>query len=376
MNIGIYHPDLSSTEAAGGYVFLRNIVQAMPDRHTVSIFTKPGGSADRLERANTDIKFLEWPGRDDVSARHAVQELVDAARTYFNIERRNVLETGEYPVDVLLTQNVTDTLLLSNIVDIPIAHLFHSVQRVGLASNAMKRFADDVSYIANSTTTELEIRDKIGVHSAGIVPPGVDRSTFTPDADPAFDRDEATILFVGRLIESKGVYDLLEAVSALNTECNLCIVGGGDRERVTATATRLGISDKVDVLGRVPHDELPRYYSACDLFCLPTYYETFGMANLEAMACGMPVLTTDIPGVSDYATHRETCYLVPPGDINELVNGLETLFSRPELRAELGKNGLDVADRYSWRESATDLVTVLERIIDDRSQRNTMSAVD
>jgi glycosyltransferase involved in cell wall biosynthesis len=259
---------------------------------------------------------------------------------------------------------VVETLLLSRVVDVPVAHLFHSLQRVGIATRAMQQLGDDVTYVANSDQTKREVEQRLGASVADVVYPGVDSDLFDPSVDPAFSSEEPTILFVGRLLESKGIYDLLAAIAELQSSVRLEVIGTGERTPVEQRTAQLGIADQVHIRGEVPHEDLPQYYRACDIFCLPTHYESFGMANLEAMACGKPVLTTAIPGVTAYATHGETAYLVPPGEVDPLTVGLKELLASPELRSTLGDNALTVARQYSWADSARKLVQAAQQILE------------
>ena len=160
------------------------------------------------------------------------------------------------------------------------------------------------------------------------------------------------------------MFDLLRAFEPLADDARLVLVGRGDEQRVRRRVGELGIGDAVTVDGEVPNDQLPGYYTAADVFCLPSYTESFGLVNLEAMACGTPVVTTDIPGISTYATDDETASLTTPGDIDGLRNALDTLVSAPARRERLGTAGRAVAESYSWEQSAKRFISLSEQLAD------------
>jgi D-inositol-3-phosphate glycosyltransferase len=138
-----------------------------------------------------------------------------------------------------------------------------------------------------------------------VVPCGVNLELFQPinkqEARAGLGlSDVPTILFVGRLDKLKGIDRLVEAVSLIGIrDCRLIVIGGDEYsraalERLKQLAVKLNIADRVDFIGAVPQPELPRYYSAADVVAVPSYSETFGMVALEAVACGTPVVSTDI----------------------------------------------------------------------------------
>ena len=146
------------------------------------------------------------------------------------------------------------------------------------------------------------------------------------------------VLFVGRLVPYKGVPVLIEALRGL--AATAVIVGAGPLgESLRAQAHAAGISDRVVFAGEVDDDELLALYLACDMFVLPsvTHAEAFGMVQLEAMACGRPVICTNLPsGVPWVNQHGETGLVVPPGDVEALRDAIGELARDEHLRARMG----------------------------------------
>jgi rhamnosyl/mannosyltransferase len=150
------------------------------------------------------------------------------------------------------------------------------------------------------------------------------------------------ILFVGLLRYYKGVSYLIEAMPRV--EARLLIVGQGPQGEEWKTATqRLGLDDKVVFLGRVSDDDLLALYHACDIFVLPSIHrsESWGAVQVEAMACGKPVICTELgTGTSFVNQHEVTGLVVPPMDSASLANAISRLLADPELRRRLGDAGL------------------------------------
>jgi glycosyltransferase involved in cell wall biosynthesis len=145
-------------------------------------------------------------------------------------------------------------------------------------------------------------------------------------------------LFVGRLVAYKGVDVLLEAMRGVPAVA-LLVGNGPQREALQQKAKALGLSDRVKFLGEVTDDELAALYHACDIFVLPsiTRQEAFGVVQLEAMASGKPVISTDLgTGVAWVNQHGETGLVVPPGDALALRDAMQRLLADPALCATMG----------------------------------------
>lgn len=157
------------------------------------------------------------------------------------------------------------------------------------------------------------------------------------------------VLFLGRLAYYKGLDVLLSALRGV--EATLLVVGDGPRRpELEAQAARSGISDRVVFVGEIPDADRPAYYHAADVFVLPSTSraETFGIAMLEAMACGAPAISTELgTGTSWVNVHEETGLVVPPGDPARLADALGVLLGDEGRRREMGKAAAErVAARF------------------------------
>ena len=208
-----------------------------------------------------------------------------------------------------------------------------------------------------------------------VVPGGVDIDLFHPRSkEEARARlglnGDKVILCVGRLDPLKGIDLALGSAALLEDREHVKVVlVGGDLEkdpefqRLTDLAEALGISDRVRFEGAVPHDELPWYYSAADLLMVPSYYESFGLVALEAMACGTPVVAARVGGLPSIVRDGETGYLVPWHCPEPFAERLEVLLAHDDLRDHMGQAAFRRAQGMAWEGVVQRFATLYEDLI-------------
>ena len=140
-----------------------------------------------------------------------------------------------------------------------------------------------------------------------------------------------------------------------------------EKERLKAIARNTGVRDRVDFLGSVAHHELPFFYSAADVSVMPSYSESFGLVGLEAQACGLPVVGSDVTGLRSVIRDEVSGYLIAGHEPAEYAERIGRLLDDPELAQQMGRRGRLLAQRFSWTRTADRLQLLFERII-DRSQ--------
>lgn len=208
-----------------------------------------------------------------------------------------------------------------------------------------------------------------------VIPCGVDLDLFVPhdqrqareqlDLDPQL----PVLLFAGRLDPFKGPDLLLRAAAMMQEEAQVVIVGGklsGDKDvkGLQALAKELKISQRVRFLGARPRQEMPLIYSAAHVTVVPSYHESFGLAAVESLACGTPVVATRAGGLITVVQHGETGYLVPrcPGFFAER---LDTLLHDSDLHARMSAAARDSVCQFSWSSVACQVHDVYDAIIDE-----------
>jgi phosphatidylinositol alpha-mannosyltransferase len=202
-----------------------------------------------------------------------------------------------------------------------------------------------------------------------IVPNGVDLARFRRGVDPLpqFAGAIPNLLFVGRFDPRKGLPELMLACAALRDEgldFRLILVGDGRLRRSLERAARRFPPGRVVFEGQVEHERLPRYYASADVFCTPARgSESFGLVLLEAMAQGVPIVATDIPGYRSVVTHEGEALLVPPRDPGALARALGSLLRDPARRERLGAAGLRTAARYGWDSIAERLEAIYLEVV-------------
>ena len=202
-----------------------------------------------------------------------------------------------------------------------------------------------------------------------VIPNGVDTNVYHPGHTPIrhLRDDNVNVLFVGRLEKRKGLGDLLRAYRWLQSrvpKTRLIIVGDGPlRGRVESYVSRHRLPNVV-MAGYVPESVKPRYYNSADIFCAPaTGAESFGIVLLEALATGLPVVATEIPGYMSVLEPGKDSLTVEPKSWKELGASLVILARDADLRRRLAEYALQKVKRYSWQSVASEVMDVYEDAI-------------
>jgi glycosyltransferase involved in cell wall biosynthesis len=199
-----------------------------------------------------------------------------------------------------------------------------------------------------------------------VIKNGVDLEHFTPEGPTASlpDLGEYVGAFVGRLHDEKGVFELLEAVTRTEVDFGLVYVGSGPaREQLESRADELGIADRVSFQGFVEYERIPEYYRAVDVSLLPSYFEIQPLSCIESMACGTPVVASDIAGVRELVTDDETGILVPPATVAPIASAVDELCSSGALYDRIRSSGTAFAETRTWDRIAEQTLDVYETVL-------------
>ena len=215
--------------------------------------------------------------------------------------------------------------------------------------------ADRVVAISTATANEVEGLANVAVevipYTSGVVAPSSDATR--PTAAKPF-----TILFVGRLVERKGVVHLIDALATVSDalQAHLVIVGDGpERNRLEQRAQQVGVADRVSFAGRISDAELTATYEGAGVFVLPSVRdvrgdtEGLGVVLLDAMQVRVPVIGSDIGGITDIVIHEKTGLLVPPGDASALAAAIMRVAHDRALARRLAYAGhRHLQEHFSW----------------------------
>lgn len=217
-----------------------------------------------------------------------------------------------------------------------------------------------------------------------IVPCGFDPGEFWPvdrtvaHQELGLDPREPIILQLGRMVPRKGVETVVRGLAQLrgshNIEARLLVVGGESDDadpritpeigRLQAIATEEGVASQVTFLGRRGRDQLKYYYSAADIFVTTPWYEPFGITPVEAMACGTPVVGSNVGGIKFTVRDGESGYLVPPNDPESLAERIAHLYLNPKLLGVLSRQAVRRAnDLFTWQRVTGAVADLYEEVL-------------
>jgi D-inositol-3-phosphate glycosyltransferase len=295
--------------------------------------------------------------------------------------------------------------VLKELWNIPMLHMFHTLgemknrvarsldqkvgkQRIEVETRLLK-ISNKIIAATLAERAQLEWLYKADITKISVIPPGVDVSHFYPiPVDEAkdfigIDPDEQMVLFVGRIEPLKGVDTLIQAMSCLNfgefssdRPILLTIIGGdpdvnpsdmsAEMARLQKMSNDLCMGRMIIFLGKMGQDTLPYYYSASDVLVMPSHYESFGMVALEAMACGTPVVASQVGGLAFLVQDGITGYHVPDDDPAELCERLKRLLGDSDLRQTLGRQANSYAQQYAWEIIANQIAALYNSLLENK----------
>ena len=284
----------------------------------------------------------------------------------------------------------------------PVVHMFHTLvlmkNRVAQAPEEVEggyrlegerkvlRQVDKIIAATQAELAQLQWLYQADVTKITVIPPGVETCRFYPiPMDEAREfigvpPCERMILFVGRIEPLKGLDVLLEAIALMrkqgqwekNPFC-LMIIGGdpeasegeksSEMARIQALREQYNLEDLVVFAGKRSQDTLPYYYSAAEAVVVPSHYESFGMVALEAMACGTPVVASEVGGLAYLVQDGITGFTVPVDEPQALADRLYQLLDDGQLRERMSKQAVEVAQDYSWWNITTRLIAVYREVL-------------
>ncbi len=172
------------------------------------------------------------------------------------------------------------------------------------------------------------------------------------------------VLSVSRLVKKNGLKDLIRSLLFLPAEYHLVIIGEGpERRRLERLSRRLGISERVHLLGSVPYARLPRYYAVADVFCRPSLSEGLGNVFLEAMAMDLPVVATPVGGIVDIVKDEETGLLARVSDARDIAAKIRMAVENSDLRNKIvSRAGEMVKSSYTWEKVAEQMSQIFIKL--------------
>ena len=383
---------LGSKDSGGLNIYLHEISNELGTRgHSVDIFTREHDIRDPLEiEINNNSKVIHLNAGDLAEEKHQMHNYIDL----FTSNLINYIDEQNLQYDLIYSNYWMSGIvgeLISEKLKIPHIITFHTMGLTKRAVNYLENESDfrieneldlikksDAIVVPTQQEKENLILNYKSENNIYIVSPGVDlekfksKNKFESREKLGLSQTTKILLSVGRLEPIKGYDVLINALSFLNIsddfDVRLLIIGGDSKsqnelERLNSLKLKHGLSNQVNFLGAIDHDELPIYLSAADVFVMPSAYETFGIAALEASACNLPVIAPQVGGLKSVVKHGQTGFLSVNKSPESLMHYLEILLKNKPLRELFGVNSRLHAMNYSWGKSSEDLISVFEDVL-------------
>ena len=373
--MNVYVRELVSSLAQAGIdctTYVRRWADDLPDEVEV----EPGFRVVHISAGEPDMAKEDLPGIVDEFS-HEVIEHIKAGPGV------DVLHANYWLSGVAGHQ-------IKHALDLPLVSTFHTLARVKAETGDPEpevRVAAEIDTIgcsdailanAPAEAEELERLYDAPPDRIEIVPPGVDHAFFAP-GDQAGARlalgmgPGPILLFVGRIQRLKGLDLAVRALGALNrSDVRLVAVGGAsgaqgqiEVARIKALVAELGLTDQVEFVSPKQHHELSTYYRAADALLVPSRSESFGLVALEAAACGLPVLASDVGGLRTLVQRDITGYLIADRDPVHWAHHISQVLDNPSNAASLGAAAAEMARTFTWTVTAARL----RRIYADVAER-------
>jgi glycosyltransferase involved in cell wall biosynthesis len=285
---------------------------------------------------------LLWPGPAVFKSNQVAgaDVALQAARRF---GKKFIVRCGYLPSEFRAFQHGLDSAEVQRAMNLERA-LFTAANRVVVTTPAMQQ-------------TVLS-RYKVDKRKVTVIPNYVDINLFQPGLNSS--HQPGRLCFVGRLEEQKNPFAMLEAIKGLDVE--LLVVGNGSLGELLQTeASANGLP--VRFLGNVPHRQLPEILNSAKIFVLPSHYEGHPKTLLEAMACGLPVIGSDVPGIRELIRHRETGYLCGTSS-GEIRAAIKEVLADADLSVRMGRNAREFAVEHFSLDRIVQLeLTLLREVV-------------
>ncbi len=376
MKICFINPSVG-TIAGGSETIVHQFAKHLCEKHDVTILTgRSRHKPMQKELLDTPYEVLTvpfWPRFTPPNnlacklIRRLTPYKAESFSLYYNILIRPKIKQRIKNMDVISTHYWLDSRLFSNLAfKLGVPSVFHILG--GPYSQEFFEVDKSTLYIATNLYTKNLINDAHGRFIEDIVTPGVPSWVFSRSRDET-QKKLNDLLFVGRLQPSKGLYELMDIFTKLresNPNLKLTIVGDGDiMEDLREIGIKRNLQGEITFTGQLPYKKVFEWFNNSRVFIFPSKNETFGIVPLEAMACGLPVVCSDIPALRE-STGRNAI-LIPPEDLDSWIEAVTKILSDEELRKELSKKGIEWAKRFTWEKKAEEyakgLLKARERFI-------------
>jgi D-inositol-3-phosphate glycosyltransferase len=356
------------------------IVQHAPHCRTIRLTAGPEAYIPRDELFQYMPEFVD-----------ALQKFQQKEGTNYPLAHTNYWMSGWVGMELQRRQNIQ------------LIHTYHSLGAVKFLSVSdipaiaqtrlaiEKQILEQAHRVVATSPQELDDLETLvsRIGKIDIIPCGTDVSTFRPISKAEARKQlgigtkEKIVLYVGRFDRRKGIETLVRATGEIRVQLaqgeeidpqnlKLLIVGGSDpqeadgaeRRRIEEIVNELDLAANTDFVGMVGHDRLALYYTAADVCVIPSHYEPFGLVAIEAMACGTPVVASDVGGLKFTVISEETGLLVPPQDVSEFARAIGRILTDEVWARKIRRQAsARVQENFSWTGVAIQLSDLYRRLL-------------
>lgn len=245
----------------------------------------------------------------------------------------------------------------------PIPYIMNRTKFIGPLFRKIFQKADKIQAISNYLANWAK---DMGGRDVVVIPNGVEVARFQNSANRIFNEKEVVLITTSRLVEKNAVGDIIEAMKFLPESFSLKIVGIGALEReLKAQVESSDLASRVEFLGHVPYEDIPRHLHAADIFIRPSLSEGMGNSFIEAMAAGLPVIATPVGGIPDFLKDGETGLFVPPKSPRLIAFQVQKLANDKVLRDKITISAKRfVSENYDWDFVTKDMKSrVFDRVL-------------
>ncbi|HEY9630646.1 MAG TPA: glycosyltransferase family 1 protein [Coleofasciculaceae cyanobacterium] len=391
--------EIGKEEAGGQNVYVRQVGEALAKLGwQVDMFTRKSRASDPAIVEHSPycrtIRLVAGP-EEFIPRDQLFQYLPQFVEAFQKFQTR---EGTNYPlVHTHYWMSAWIGLELRKLSNIQVIHNYHSlgavkyqaIVRPTIAQTRMdveRQILEEADCVVATSPQEREYLRAL-VSQKGyveVIPCGTDISNFCIMSKPearsrlGIDLDDRVVLYVGRFDPRKGIETLVRAFAALKQRTaaaerlRLVIVGGSEpgqpdgleRSRIEHLVQELGLTEQTIFAGRIGHDMLPTYYTAADVCVIPSHYEPFGLVAIEAMACGTPVVASDVGGLKFTVVPEETGLLVPPQNETAFSEAIDRILTDAIWAKKLQRQAtVRVQENFSWTGVAIQLSDLYRRLL-------------
>lgn len=386
--------DLGARDTGGMSVYIRELARELgKEGHTIDIYTRVHDPADpRTEDLARGVRLIHLKAGKEAKI-NKVDVYLSLPEFIVNLE--SFLDNNSLEYDIVFSHYWISALVgkhLWRTRRIPYVVMYHTLGAVkndiGIGEKepvlrviSERETVEDCQRIIVATEKEKQaLIDFYGASpgKVGIVPCGVNMEIFNPVYKTAARQklgltDGKIVLFVGRIDPLKGIDKLIRSIPLIKSEekVRLVVVGGDETsrpelEKLQELACELNIRDFIDFRGIVKQEQLPYFYSAADVCVVPSYYESFGLVPLESLACGTPVVATDVGDLKKIIKHGETGYILSGKSPEELALGISFQLASASKDMESALSIRASVSQWDWANIAAKVAGEMQLALDSR----------